>query len=143
MAPLEVLLQRFGRVNRRGICPVHVCTRLEGGARPYRDAHLQQVARVLEQFLSDKPGGILEELLVQELLDASYPVELQQELMGAVWEKMQAFERNFVREMLPLGVHDSDIVRRLQEAWDEQFDGVEFPIFRSEGRYPFVAGSLG
>ncbi|MFZ5590301.1 MAG: CRISPR-associated helicase Cas3' [Bacillota bacterium] len=128
MAPLEALLQRFGRVNRRGgkgICPVHVCTRLEGGALPYRDAHLQQVARVLEKFLIDKPDGILEELLVQELLDASYPAELRQELMGAVREKMQAFERNFVREMLPLGVQDSDTVRRLQEAWDEQFDGVE------------------
>ncbi|WP_018086178.1 DEAD/DEAH box helicase [Desulfurispora thermophila] len=107
--------QRMARhaeaLARLNVAPVRLCTPLS--------------ALVLEQFLRDKPDGVLEELLVQELLDASYPRDLQQELVAAVQEKMQAFERDFVREMLPLGVSDGSTVRRLQEAWDELFDGVE------------------
>jgi len=70
-APLDALVQRFGRVNRRGkkgICPVYVCT--EGGKYDhyiYPKEIVGNTVRVL------KDVSVIEEDKLQGMLDTVYP----------------------------------------------------------------------
>ena len=73
-APLDSLVQRFGRVNRRrsenqGLCPVYVIAPPDtvGAAKPYQ---LDVVQRSFDQL----PGGeLLEEIGLQDKINAVYP----------------------------------------------------------------------
>lgn len=70
-APLDALIQRFGRVNRKrrkGICPVYVCRK--GGEYDgyiYPQHIVQETLRVLEGV------SILREAELQQMLDEVYP----------------------------------------------------------------------
>ena len=74
-APIDALIQRFGRINRRRTVdslnkqkPVHVIAP-EGNQRPYDD---DIVARTFSALPND--GGILHETELQSMLDHVYPV---------------------------------------------------------------------
>lgn len=73
-APIDALIQRFGRINRRRtlaalgtIKPVYVVTP-EGDQRPYNTMIVQTTFEVLP-----KDGQVLEEKYLQTLLDRVYP----------------------------------------------------------------------
>lgn len=78
-APLEALVQRFGRVNRRGkkgengIVPVYVLTQPQEGQRVYSD---ELVRRGLEQLKAHK-GAEIDDLLVSKWLDESTTRDLR------------------------------------------------------------------
>lgn len=73
-APLDSLIQRFGRVNRRrskeqGLCPVYVIAPPDtaGLAKPYQ-------LEVLQRSFDQLPDGqLLEEIGLQEKINAVYP----------------------------------------------------------------------
>ncbi len=70
-APLDALLQRFGRVNRKrkkGICDVFVVTR--GGPFDFKIYPRQVVERTLEIL---RQTDVLNETRLQEMLDFVYP----------------------------------------------------------------------
>ena len=70
-APLDALVQRFGRVNRKGkkgICSMYVCT--EGGEYDhyiYPKKIIENTLRVLNDI------SVIEEVKLQEMLDKIYP----------------------------------------------------------------------
>ncbi|MCL5290440.1 MAG: CRISPR-associated helicase Cas3' [Bacillota bacterium] len=133
MAPLESLLQRFGRVNRKGQrsqhSVVHVFTEFEKSDqvayKPYEKEHLLKVREVLHNFLICNPSGLISETQIQTLLDQSYPEDIKQELLRSIEDKINSFYHNFVQGLLPLGVQDSTTIRELREQWDNLFDGEE------------------
>lgn len=133
LAPLESLLQRFGRVNRKGrrnqYSVVHVFTKFDKSDmvayRPYDKEHLIKVREVLHEFLEANPTGLIKEIEIQTLLDKSYPESLRQEVLKSLEEKMVSFYKSFVSYLLPLGVQDSRTVKQLREQWDNLFEGEE------------------
>ena len=115
-APLDALLQRFGRVNRKRrkkLADVYVCSR--GGIHDFRIYPEPVVKRTLEAL---QTVDILHESRLQELLDWVYPH----------WEpaQQQEFEdtvRSFqsaVAHLQPFRDH-----REEEEAFYEQFDGID------------------
>lgn len=70
-APLDALVQRFGRVNRKrkkGICPMYVCT--EGGEYDHYIYPKEIVENTLHVL---KDISVVEESKLQEMLDKIYP----------------------------------------------------------------------
>lgn len=132
LAPLESLLQRFGRVNRhglRGIAEVNVCMffpqREEKPAKPYDETHLMSVKTSLEQFMLNNGSGILSEAQIQLLLDSSYPLSLKEKLQKQLKEKGEEFDKYVVSQYQPLGVTDIGHLRELHDRWEEFFTDVE------------------
>ncbi|CCO07700.1 CRISPR-associated helicase/endonuclease Cas3 [Desulforamulus hydrothermalis] len=143
LAPLESLLQRFGRVNRKGQKKipsiVNVFTNFDNNINPfspYQKEHLHQVLTVLREYIANNPSGEIKESEIQELLDKSYPQYLKGELFFQITQKMEEFDRYFIKEMLPLGVMENDKIKKLTQAWDDLFDGKEvLPyVFLDEAR---------
>ncbi len=118
-APLEALLQRFGRVNRsRRPEPrdVIVCKSIPEKS-PVYDADVIHAA--LGQ-LSAGDGGVIDEQLVQTWLDAIYAGPMGKALDRNLTEEGRAFESDVIGTMYPF---DTD--ERLEELFFEQFDGAE------------------
>lgn len=143
LAPLEALLQRFGRVNRKGKncwATVKVFTEFDDtssrGTLPYDHDHLSGVKSLLKQYIRDYPQGFLRENLIQDLLDASYPQSLKNQLEKDLEEKLNDFQRYFIEEYRPFGIRDNLTIREIREKWDELFDGFEVlpEKFIEEGR---------
>jgi CRISPR-associated endonuclease/helicase Cas3 len=123
-APLDALLQRFGRVNRRrekGICPVYVCT--VGGEFDHLIYPKDVVKRTLE--ILSQVQTIHEEKL-QEMLDYVYPD----------WETDQKTEfentkTNFLaalENLQPYADHKEN-----EEEFYDKFDGIQVlpaPLFQ-------------
>lgn len=127
-APLEALLQRFGRVNRgrdrRTLLPVHVFREpfSEGEQDPYKPYEkelVQEGIRVLEAYCQGKP---IDEALVTEMLDEIYR---QPPIWDGWWEAYNTHAKEFQQVILdkiePYKSADLDSVRRFYEL----FDGVE------------------
>ena len=69
-APIDALIQRFGRINRKrqkGICDVYICK--EGGENDHFIYSTERVERTINAFLS---GDILHESKIQSLIDGVY-----------------------------------------------------------------------
>ena len=132
LAPLESLLQRCGRVNRKATKPpalINIFTEfdepLEKASLPYDAAHLRQVAAVLQDFLKQRPDGIWTELDTQGWLDASYPEALKTALFNDIATAAKEFETCYARALRPFGLLDADQLKELQTQWDKLFDGFE------------------
>jgi len=70
-APLDALIQRFGRINRRrkkGICPVHVCSK--GGENDHY-IYPKEIVNNTMNVLRDT--SVIKESKLQQMLDAVYP----------------------------------------------------------------------
>lgn len=100
-APLEALIQRFGRVNRgRGekapLCPVHVFRQPMGEkeSKPYDFPLVQAGLEVLEQYCGG--GRPIDEALVTTMLRTIYEREA---IAGEWWKEYRRSERMF-REVL-------------------------------------------
>ena len=114
-APLDALLQRFGRINRKrqkGICPVYVCR--VGGEYDsfiYPQKVIERTINALESI------DVIQEIVVQELLDKVYPD----------WEEHQATYENTFRgfeqsiyALQPFTAHKEN-----EEEFYDKFDGVQ------------------
>lgn len=119
-APLEALVQRFGRVNRRrkmeDLATVNVFTQPQGGQKIY-DPRL--VVKTL-QILQRENGKPVDESLIGTWLDEIY----DDEVTSAWQQKFQAvasqFERDVVETLRPFQSSPD-----LKDLFYEAFDGVD------------------
>ncbi|MGQ9586590.1 MAG: CRISPR-associated helicase Cas3' [Anaerolineae bacterium] len=119
-APLEALIQRFGRVNRKrrvAAAPVHVFTQPDDGQGIY-DPTLVRAS--LSTLASHAEGKVIDEAAVQEWLDAIYAGEALDRWERVYSETAEEFRTAFLG---PLHPFESDPA--LEEHFDRLFDGLE------------------
>ncbi len=119
-APLEALLQRFGRINRgRRVksAPVYVFTEPTDGQHIYIPALVEGALRVLKQYVD---GRMLDESAVQGWLDEIYTGTLLHEWESSYARKAKEFREVFLENLRPF-VSDEG----LAQAFDRLFDGTE------------------
>lgn len=129
-APLEALVQRFGRVNRRrrvDSAPVYVCTEPDDGQGVY-DAALVQASLAL--LAREADGRVVDEAQVQGWLDEVYSGEVL-----AKWERefqrtAKEFHSSFLESLRPFASDPA-----LEEAFDRLFDGLEVLPLSLEDEY--------
>lgn len=132
LAPVESLLQRFGRCNRKGKkteANVRVFRAFPSSDQnpylPYCEDHLQATLLALETFTTNGCDGVLAEGRTQALLDDSYPDSLKRSLSSEIHAKVETLDRYFVEPFAPFGMKDEGIVRSLDRQWQDLFDGEE------------------
>lgn len=119
-APLEALVQRFGRINRRrkqpGIAPVHVFTDPDDGQKIYDEALVKRTLSILHS----NDGQAIHEGKIGEWLDQIYADEVaecwQQEFNIAAAE----FDDICIKTMRAF-----DAEQTLEELFYQAFDGIE------------------
>jgi CRISPR-associated endonuclease/helicase Cas3 len=118
-APVEPLIQRFGRVNRgrrAGLRDVVVHTAMpKAGANIYGRESVERALATLRPY-SDEP---IREDLVQGWVDASYE-PIADVFVAEVRKGVQECRRAVIETNRPLESHEN-----LQELFDKQFDGSE------------------
>jgi CRISPR-associated endonuclease/helicase Cas3 len=128
-APLEALLQRFGRVNRARRVPlrtVKVCRKIPDGCPVYP---LWSVAKAID-VLDSWDGKPLREDAVQLILDTVYDDATAERLTLDLRQNMDMFERNVLVSCRPF-VSDE----KLEAMFDEMFDGFEVLPASLEAEY--------
>ena len=118
-APLEALLQRFGRVNREHRDPVktvNVCRIIPEGSPVYPEFLIYKALRVLE--ICDRK--VLEEGQLQAMLDDIYAGELGTLLSRELEEGIQRFSRDVLSTCRPFSSDE-----KIEDLFDEMFDGYE------------------
>jgi len=119
-APLEALLQRFGRVNRgRRVksAPVYVFTEPADGQHIYAPALVEGALRVLKQYAD---GRTVDESAVQSWLDEIYTGTIWQEWESRFTLVSKEFYEAFLKNLRPFAGDEG-----LEEAFDRLFDGKE------------------
>jgi CRISPR-associated endonuclease/helicase Cas3 len=130
MAPIESVVQRLGRCNRRGLrapAPAFVFLKFPEGRRPhlpYVKEHLQAVANVLKEFCKDGAEDLTDRA-VDVLLNRSYPADLQEQLARQISDKAERLQKLFVDDWKPFGLESSKEREALEEQWANLFDGSE------------------
>ena len=115
-APLDALLQRFGRINRhnpqaKGLCDIVVCRK--GSKYDFRVYNREIVEKTLQVML---PGPV-DESLLQNWLDAVYPA-WPEKMENAFLETEQAF-RKHLQKLYPYRDHHAS-----EEEFQQLFDGI-------------------
>jgi len=118
-APLEALLQRFGRVNRRRLktfAPVYVFREPADGQRIYDTTLVQASLKVLEE----NNGMLIDEAKISDWLDEIYQGEIAEN-----WNKeyQDAYDEFWDGVLLNLRAFNSD--EGLEEEFYRAFDSVE------------------
>jgi CRISPR-associated endonuclease/helicase Cas3 len=119
-APLEALVQRFGRVNRKRrvtLAPVYVFTEPVGGQGVYFQDMVNNTLEVLRQEADGRP---VDEALVQEWLKEIYSGDVLHRWEAEYDRVASEFRQTFLKSLRPF---DSDAT--LEEAFERLFDGVE------------------
>lgn len=129
-APLEALLQRFGRVNRgreypegtpddARLRPVYVFKRPLGkdDSRPYDHRIVARSLEVLERHCADKP---IDEALVTTMLGEIYTGDIEAEWQRRYDHQAETFESS-LKTLVPYQAADP----ALEHKFYELFDGVE------------------
>lgn len=120
-APLEALVQRFGRVNRRrqmeNLAPVHVYRQPNDGQHIYNSAHVQGALRVLGRI----DGQPVDEAEVGAWLDEIYTSDVAQRWEGEYAASAVEFDRACVQELRGFATAGDD----LEEMFNRLFDSVE------------------
>lgn len=91
-APIDALIQRFGRINRKGkksICDVYICK--EGGENDHFIYSRDKVKRTLNAFT---PVGVLHESKIQSLIDEVYCQGYDENEKGKFDKAKRLFERH-------------------------------------------------
>lgn len=125
-APLEALLQRFGRVNRgrptRQLLPVHVfeqpSARSQQPYQPYDPALVASSLRVLNAHCAGQP---IDEAQVTALLSAIYTGEALRQWERDYEASRSAFTRDVLGHLRPFTSAEDDLRQRFYQL----FDGVE------------------
>ena len=121
-APLEALVQRFGRVNRRGkkgengIVPVIVLTEPKTGQKVYDD---RLIERGLAQLEANE-GCELDDLMVSNWLDAVYTDSVLEEFQGTAQYHAKEFQTNVIDTLQPFNRDET-----LERQFDALFDGIQ------------------
>ncbi|QTA93739.1 CRISPR-associated helicase Cas3' [Desulfonema magnum] len=112
-APLDALIQRFGRINRRcrkGICPVYVCR--EGGENDHYIYPRDVVERTLDVL---EEVSVIEERHLRAMLDQVYPEQSDKEKYEEIKKGfLSSLER--LRPFMPF--------KEQEEEFYKQFTGV-------------------
>lgn len=132
LGPLESLLQRFGRCNRRGRqtepAQVTVYTEFPSGSSrpwlPYTREHLSATHQAINACIASE-GGLLWDGLIQQMLDSSYPSTLKRELAEQITKKARELHELFVEPFAPFGMQDDQKLSQLDRQWEQLFDGQE------------------
>ena len=126
-APLEALLQRFGRVNRKGakgICPVYVFRQPTDGQGVYgRDRDPQQaghIVRVTLAELEQHNGEIIDEAAINQWLDRIYADPTLHQQWTAAYQRMAQQVDLIISGLRPF---QSDEQR--EDDFERMFDGVD------------------
>lgn len=118
-APIDALIQRFGRVNRRGrkgLTPVRVMSESEGGQHIYG----KDIMRRSLDILAARDGHELREDCLAQLLDQLY----EGDIGARCQEEMERHRREFRAGCLAtLRAFEAD--RTLEEQFDQLFNGTE------------------
>jgi CRISPR-associated endonuclease/helicase Cas3 len=119
-APMEALLQRFGRVNRRGekgICPVYILTEQLGDYEIYDARLIQNTLKILVKHDEET----IQEDHVTDWLDWIYDQDgLENEWLRKISESRWNF-RTFCLDVL----HPFDEDKDLEEKFESLFDGFD------------------
>ncbi|WP_298821560.1 CRISPR-associated helicase Cas3' [Chloroflexus sp.] len=127
-APLEALLQRFGRVNRRGakgICPVYVFRQPEDGQGVYgRDRRNREqsghIVRVTLAELEQHNGQVIDEAAINQWLDRIYADPTLQQQWTEAYQRMTKQVELIIGGLCPFR---SDEQR--EDEFEQMFDSVE------------------
>src|SRR5258706_845315 len=128
-APLEALLQRFGRVNRactKQICPVHVFRCPDDGQYVYND----RLVRTTLSELKQHDGDEIDESQINEWLDRIYDDREIQQQWSEAYERIAQGAQLVLNNLRPF---DSD--EQLERDFDAMFDNVEVLPMRFEREY--------
>ncbi len=118
-APLEALIQRFGRVNRKRrmpLAPVHVFEKPDDGQRIYDPSLVKETLKVL-MLNHDSP---LDEAMVRDWLDEIYKGKILEDWEASYESAAVEFNTAFLKTLIPF-VTDPE----LEDAFDRLFDGIE------------------
>lgn len=136
-APLEALLQRFGRVNRqckRGICPVYVFCAPDDGQGVYgrhKDkAQSGHIVRVTLAELKLHNDADIDEAAINTWLDRIYADPEVYSQWQADYERIVQNAVNLLQSLRPFNSDDQK-----EEAFESLFDGVEVVPRQFEEEY--------
>lgn len=119
-APLEALVQRFGRINRRrlqiDLAPVHVFRQPVDGQNIYDEALIRATLRVLER----EAGNPIDESAIGSWLDEIYAGEIAERWQQEFDHAASEFEATCIRT---LRAFQAD--RSLEELFYRAFDSIE------------------
>ena len=121
-APLDALIQRFGRVNRKrqkGLCVCHVFdTQNEKDKFIYNEAVVSRSIEILHK-IEEKDKGIIHEKDLQAYIDKVYPD----------WEDCQKEDFDITYEMLSLSIRNRlkplTYDEKSEDLFYKQFDGIK------------------
>lgn len=120
-APLEALVQRFGRVNRgrkmQTYAPVHVFTQPNDGQKIYNP---ELIARTL-QILRRENGNPVDESKIGNWLDEIYSGEIAEQWQKEYSIAAKEFEDICVNTLRPFETADDN----LEDQFNKMFDGIE------------------
>ncbi len=128
-APLEPLIQRFGRVNRLGTLPdpapvvVHSPAygpRGRSGPEFADGVYAAVPARLALQILTRNDGGTLDEEVFSRWLDEVYASDWGQEWHASVMDEYRTWDEQWLRFEQPFRNRDN-----LADGFDRLFDGTE------------------
>lgn len=119
-APLEALIQRFGRINRRrkqeGLAPVHVFRQPNDGQKIYDSELVRRTLLILER----EHGRPIDESAIGAWLDEIYSGEVETRWREKYKNAAANFDRMCIRPMRPFASDEG-----LEEAFYRAFDGLE------------------
>lgn len=122
-APLDALIQRFGRVNRKrkkGICPCYVFKEQnEKDKFIYKDENIINRTIQILQKIEMLNGGIIIEDKMQEAIDFVYPD----------WDKVNKVEYNDTKNYLTYAINNDlkplEYSQQREDDYYKQFDGIK------------------
>ncbi len=119
-APLEALIQRFGRVNRRrkldGVAPVHVFTEPADGQKIYDETLVKRTLAILRS----NNGQAIHEGEIGEWLDQIYDGEVAERWQEEFKNQADEFESGCLKTMRAFCSDQS-----LEECFYKAFNGIE------------------
>lgn len=119
-APLEALVQRFGRINRQGkqvdLAPVHIYRQPDDGQKIYDEALVTRTLAILER----EKGWPLDENAIGGWLDEIYSGEVARRWQEEYIIAADEFEATCVQTLRPFAA-DED----LEDLFYRAFDGLE------------------
>jgi len=119
-APIDALIQRFGRVNRKrekGICPCYVFTQNEeSDFYIYNKDIIGRTLDVLQKIESE--GGIINESLLQKAIDEVYPDWNTEDKKK--FDNQYAYLEEALKLLSPLKKN-----KHSEDAFYKQFDGIK------------------